>query len=136
MSHSGGGTGGGGGGGGEPAPRGAFVGPLQQTHSRLPLSRVWALTTRPGPGTYQLHGSTGRQADSTKVTMPYTHFGSEEKKNSCLQPSYSKGAIYRQSVSMGKQSEGHRRTEPRMSFGTSTRAHHDVQYTAFSYKPH
>jgi hypothetical protein len=135
MSH-GGGSGGGSGGGDPATARGAFLGPLQQTRSRLPLSKVWSLTTRPGPGSYQLHGSTGRQADSTKVTMPYAHFGSEEKKNSCLQPSYSKGAIYRQSVSMGKQSEGHRRTEPRMSFGTSTRAHHDVMYTAFSYKPH
>ena len=123
--------------GGDGAARGgAFVGPFQTTHSRLPVSKVWALTTRPGPGSYQLHGSTGRQADSTKPTFPYAHFGSEAKKNSCLQASYSKGAIYQQSVSMGKQSEGHRRTEPRMSFGTSTRAHHDVQYTAFSYKPH
>ena len=36
--------------------RGAFVGPLQQTRSRLPVSKVWSLTTRPGPASYHLHG--------------------------------------------------------------------------------
>lgn len=64
-----------GGGGGE------LIGPWQPTKSRLPVSRVWSLTTRPGPASYTLKGSMGKQPDSTKPKFPMSVFGSEAKSN-------------------------------------------------------
>ena len=60
---------------------GELLGPWQPTKSRLPVSRVWSLTTRPGPASYTLKGSMGTQPDSTKPKFPMSVFGSEQKTN-------------------------------------------------------
>ena len=63
---------------------GELLGPWQPTKSRLPVSRVWSLTTRPGPASYTLKGSMGKQPDSTKPKFPMSVFGSEPKTNVSL----------------------------------------------------
>ena len=100
------------------------------------MSKVWALTTRPGPATYAIGGSMGRQPDSTRPSFPRTHFGSEPRHSTSNVPSYSKGPVYAHAVSMGKQIESHRPSANRAHFGTSTREHHAIVYSAYSYKPH
>jgi len=118
------------------APSGELIGSLQPTRSRLPISRVWALTTRPGPATYLIGGSMGKQPDSRKAKYPQVRFGREERGNAIMDATYSKGPIYQQTVSMGRQADSRKPTNPRAHFGTSSRAHHDVMYSAYSYKPH
>ena len=117
------------------SPSKGFVGPLQPTRSRLPISRVWSRTTRPGPAEYSQPGSMGVQPNSLKPSTTGFAFGGEKKDNFGLVPSHSDQHLFDAEQSMGKQVTSLRPTQPRAHLGTSTRDHSAIMHTAHTYKP-
>lgn len=114
-----------------------FIGPYQPTGSRMNYSRVWSKTIRPGPADYSLRGSMGGQVDSTKISHHASPFAKDERGNVTMNVTYSRGPAQ----SNGGPSVGQRqlvsahKNAPRSHFGTSTREHSNIMYSAFTYKP-
>ena len=106
--------------------------------SRLNVSAVWGLTTRPGPDTYRpISSGFGNQVSSTKRSHKGFGFGGEKRDGSTWNATFTSAGpgSFAHEVSMGKQITSKRPTTTRAHFGTSTREHSAIQYNAWTYKP-
>jgi hypothetical protein len=107
----------------------SFTGPLQPTHSRLAHSNIWQSprAIRPGPASYTV---TSRPLGRNAV------FGTEKKDMIGL-PSWERdGPKFAHECSMGLQKTSKRPSSSRAHFGTSTREHTGIVYSAYTARPH
>jgi hypothetical protein len=114
-----------------PASRFSPPGPLQPAQSRVPVSRVWAKATRPGPANYTPDtGSMSKQANSLRPSALPHAFARETKEGFNLNVSLSQQFLFNHEEGMGRQLTSRRPTQPRSHMGTSNRDHQVNMYNA------
>ena len=108
-----------------------WAGALQPAQSRVPVSRVWAKATRPGPANYTPDtGSMSKQANSLRPSALPHAFARETKEGFNLNVSLSQQFLFNHEEGMGRQLTSRRPTQPRSHMGTSNRDHQVNMYNA------